>query len=389
MLALACGLALPAASAFGQPSLTASIGGSLDSYSEASQELTLGAAAGFLGAEYLFADERGSLFYDLDVGRHSASGDWSFVAHEAGLVGRLDLREETARLYLGGSASWRSNGEAWSYADYRALGAFANLELRPSLTTTVRLGYRVDARNFPHIPELDQLEQDGFASVLLNFPTRTTLIGELHLGTKSYEGAGLGFVAPDTQAHSSSQARGMGPSLRTPLAAVAGSGERAHQLSGLVRLAQSLADRTGASVQFSWRNAGGAVPPAVVTTPPDFFGDGVYDDPFASSARSWRLGLKHVFGAGLVAEASGAWLDREFTATPALQEDGSVHPGGELRQDRLWRATAGLKLPLFPARTGRLALDLECGYSLVHHRSNDAFYSYTSHSVGAVVLLNY
>ena len=37
---------------------------------------------------------------------------------------------------------------------------------------------------------------------------------------------------------------------------------------------------------------------------------------------------------------------------------------------------------LFPSRTGRLAVDLDLGYTFTDHRSNDAFYDYVSHAFG-------
>jgi len=55
-----------------------------------------------------------------------------------------------------------------------------------------------------------------------------------------------------------------------------------------VRAAQSLGERTGLSLQYTWRTVFGSVPPVVVSTPALFFEDGVYDDPYASDASAAR-----------------------------------------------------------------------------------------------------
>jgi len=384
------GLALAATQALAQPTVTATVGGSLDSFAEVTHaaEAQQG-ASGSLSAAYWFANESASLYYELDAGRYATPGDWSYVEQEAGLRYVVGLEDGKARLFLGASGARRSNGYAWSSADYRALGAMANVELRPASTTTLRIGYRVDSRSFPQIAELDQLEQDGFASLLLNLPTRTTLIGELHLGTKSYAGEGSAPGVYDTLGSRSGGGRGMGPGIRSAPVSALDHGQRAGLVTGLLRVAQSLTPRTGASIEYSWRASRGGVPPALIATPAGSFDDGVYDDPFASDARRWRLAVKRVFDGGAALEAFGMWQRQGFTASVALQADGSPLPGDELRRDRVWQAGAGLRLPLFPDRTGPVALDLESGYRFVKHRSNDAFYNYSSHGVGAALSLTY
>ncbi len=74
------------------------------------------------------------------------------------------------------------NGDAWAAAGYDAVGAKVNLAWSPRAGLTLRAGFRADARRFAEISALDQVEGSGFASVLVNLPSRTTLIGEVFLG---------------------------------------------------------------------------------------------------------------------------------------------------------------------------------------------------------------
>jgi hypothetical protein len=125
----------------------------------------------------------------------------------------------------------------------------------------------------------------------------------------------------------------------------------------------------------------------VVTTPALFFDDGVYDDPFASDARRCRLAIKHIFEGGAILEVTGSWLGKDYTGTLALDSDGLPFP--ELRRDRVWGTGASIRLPLFPQNTGAVLLDLDLAYRYTRHRSNDAFYNYTLHSLIAGVSVTY
>lgn len=389
--ALLAAFALAPAQAMAQVFVEARLGGAFDSlrFTDAEPEQR-GALSGFVEVDYRFADEQARLWYSLDAASYATPGDWTTLLHDAGAVYRVDL-SSSHRLFVAASASWRTNGDAWAAAGYHALSARANLELRPVAGRTLRLGYRIDGRRFPDLVELNQLEQDGFASALFNFQTRTTLIGEVHLGAKSYEGAAATPVASaPLPAGGSGRGRGpggMGPTLRPSLSATPDSGETAGRVAWMVRLAQSLADRTGVSLQYDARHAFGNVPPLLITTPPRFEGDGVYDDPYASDARGVRAVLTHELAALGTARAWGSWAGRDYAATPALDPDGE--PTGDPREDRTWRVGAGWRLPLFPGRTGDVELDLGIAYDFTARRSNDAFYDYTSHAVGAALSLSY
>jgi hypothetical protein len=375
-----------AAPAAAQLSVDVRLGGAHDAlaYTGADPEGRL-AAAGALDMGYLLADGRARLFYSLDAARYSTPGDWSTLQHDLGGVHRTDLTESGhLRLFLGADATWQGNGDAWSVAGYRALGGMANLEYRPIDGPTLRGGYRIDSRRFPDIPELDQIEHDAFVSALFNFQTRTTLIGEIHLGAKGYAGG----IVPSEMSPTVPEGRGgrgrggMGPGIRSAEVPRLHDSDHAGLVAWQVRVAQSLADRTGLSVDYSARHTSGDVPPALVTTPAHFYDDGVYDDPFASDARRVGGTLKHIFVSAGVLRGWVTWQGKDYRATPALDLDGEPLPEGELREDRVWRAGVSWRVPLFPARTGRVLVDLDLGYAFADHRSNDVFYDYASHVIG-------
>jgi hypothetical protein len=179
----------------------------------------------------------------------------------------------------------------------------------------------------------------------------------------------------------------MGPSLRPGSASSSAARERAARVAWLVRVAQSLAERTGLSLQYGGRHGFGSLPTLLVTTPALFFDDGVYDDPYASDAWSARAVLKHQLERLGTARAWGAWERRDYRSTLAYASDGEV--SGALREDRLWRAGAEWRVPLLRGSSGAVALDLDVAYAFTAHRSNDAFYDYRSHAVGVSLSARY
>lgn len=348
-----------------------------------------GGADGKLSVERSYASGRGSVAYTLQAGTYASAGDWSFLAHELAVRHGFPLSGERLRLDTQADARWRDNGSAWSTARYRSLGGGATLDYRPRETATLRAGYRLDGRSFPDLPELDQIEHDAFAGVVLNLPSRTTLLAEAHIGRKTYDGAWTvvtdGPVLPTT---TGGRGRGRGSRGQTVHSAAAAFAEEAVSdlLSFRLRLAQSLGDKTGAWVQLGRRVTSGDAPPAVVTTPALFFADGVYDDPFASEETEWRAGARQLLGGGGSLEVGLSRSDRDF-AFPALDAAGGELPGAPLRSDRVFRGEATLRLPLLASRTGAVEVDVALGYGYTRSRSTDALYDYRSHgaTLGLVV----
>ena len=320
-----------------------------------------------------------------------ATGRTSFIP--SGFGYRVGGSGDTdRRFFFNGTFVGRRNGDAWTNADYRALGGSVNGEFHPGAGLTLRTGYRADRRVFSDLSELTQTEQQVFGSVLANLPSRTTLIAEVHGGTKLYAGQVVtDYVATEVTltpgAAGQGRGVGMGPSLRTPVTITAltpvteSQDGNAGLVYGLVRVAQSLADRTGVHAQASVRSTFGAVPPGLVTTPAGFFDDGVYDDPYASDATAAQAGFTQSFASGAQFSGQVLWTDKRYTSTIALDATGASLPGDPLRHDEVWRGGIVWSQPVFAARTGRAALTVDVGYRFTNSQSNDAFYHYTSHGM--------
>jgi len=358
---------------------------------------------------YTFLEGRGRVGYDGVYGTYAAPGDWGFWAHEFGGRYRFDFGANRAHhLYTGGSAVLRRNGTAWEAADYDAVGGFANLELHGSDTTVVRAGYRLDARRFTTTPALDHLQHTASASLLVNLPSRTTLIGEMTTGFKSYAGlpAGTSLVAARPAAGavdtpgmggSGGSGAGLGGGWRQgtsagltfiPVTTPGVPETDAGLVSAYLRVAQSIAERIGLSAELFHRGLFGDAPPAVVTTPPGLFDDGVYDDPFASAMTSARLSLKGLPQRGPSWLVTGTWQDKPYENTPALDPTG-LPIAGQLRHDRVVRAGASLSWPIAPGRTGAAEIAFVPAYDFTRSRSTTSDYNYTAHTVTFGVTIGY
>ncbi len=399
--AVAVAVVLAATNASAQTSGSASIGGTISSFrdvgADAERRSDMDGGAGF---EHLFGDGRGRIAYDLDGGTYASPGDWSYYLHTIGFRYRFGDGEPTSkRLYFTASAALRRNGDAWAAADYSAFGGGLNAELRPRANVTFRTGYRADYRSFSDLNALTQLEHRGFASVLASFETRTSVIAEVQVGGKSYDGEVISETAvttptmdPAAPGSGYGPGRGMGPTLRRTTAVPSQTQDQsgsAGLVSGLFRVAQSLSDRTGIHAQAMVRTTFGSVPPALITTPAGFFDDGIYDDPFAFDTSSLQGGVTRAFESGAELGGSLSWADRRYTSTPAVDAEGNTLTGSPLRRDRVWRGNAWWSTPVLASRTGKVELTFDLTYRYIRSRSNDAFYSYTSHGVGAGLSIGY
>lgn len=298
-------------------------------------------------AEHVFANERVRIYYEGSVSRYAVPGDWQTALHEAGW--RYRIGPSTRRLFIGSSLGVRRNGASWDAANYSSLGVLANLEWHPRETSAIRLGYRADRRRFPSTPALDQWQHTGFGSLLVNMPSRTTLVGELTAGAKRYND-GL----------------------------PASAGARLGQ--AYVRVAQSIASRASVIADVAVRRTFGDIPAAIIATPARFFDDGVYDDPFASGMRSGGLALKAIVARDVRLSAGVSRQYKPYAATPALDPMGTAI-GALLRTDTVTRAAATSTWPLAPSRTGAFTVQLVAGYDYTRHRSTTSRYNYGDHAV--------
>jgi hypothetical protein len=363
-------LALSAASTAAQPA--GSAGFTLPVQGTAGEEWQTN-AHGSLDVEQAFAAGRARLFYEGLFNRYGGSDPWRTQLHNAGLVAALATGPTAVE--VGASAFWRVNDGPWSTAGFRGASVVALVErdLGPATLSATYGGY---VRRFADLPSLDQAEHQGGFRALVSLPTRTTLIGAVSVGAKRYDGAPIepAIVLPPLMRAEGRGMRGRGavaiPTVMVPDVGQAIESSLRTQWSWTARLAQSLDDRTGVWLEREERRTHGDLPPAVVWTPPLFYDDGVYDDPYAIDARTWRAGVKHVFARG---DQVGVWGSRSLRSFAGLEAYGLPGVG---RRDTLVRAGIDAVIPL--VRASAVEVDLNAGFGYVDNRSTDDWARYTA-----------
>ncbi len=353
LAALASSFALLASAAVpagAQSAFSASIGRAFQS-APAGDAGTQSTDASF-NAERTFAN-RIRIFYDGRLGTSSLDGDWGYALHGGGVVFEPAVTAPTAPRLTAGASAWRrSNGTSWDAAGYVGLRTFMDVEWRPSETTSAHTAYAFDRRVFGDLSALDHREHTVAANVLTSVQrTRTTLVADATAGIKTYTIA-------------------------------SGASGPAKQVTLLARVAQNVTALTGVSLQYARRFTFGTIPPILVLTPPLFFDDGVYDDPYASESRAWRVIATRVMGQVGSAELVVSRARKDYTDFPALDLDGAVIPDGRSRADTIRRTTITWTVPIPRDRTGRFDVDLNIGYGHTRHRSNDLFYNDSFHALG-------
>lgn len=333
-------------------------------------------ATGSVALDHGFASGRGTLFFDSALDRFAGTDPWQTWLHNAGVIGAFPIGK--TRLEAGGSAFLRANTGPWADAGFAGLSGVALVE-RAWDALTLTGAYGAYVRRFGDLSALNQFEHQASLRAHANLPSRTTLIGAVALGGKTYEGspAAVETALPVDVGPRGIGRRGQlipGRSVATLIGDAVNVGSARTQWSWTARVAQSLADRTGVWIEREERRTDGDPPPAVVWTPPLFYEDGVYDDPYAIDARTWRAGVKHAFPRGdeLVFWASRS--QRDFAGL-VVDEASSL-----LREDTLLRAGIEARVPL-TAGTRRIGVDLNGGYGYAWNRSSELLERYRAHAL--------
>jgi hypothetical protein len=329
------------------------------------QHTEFGASASL---EHRFRDQRGRVFYDVTMDAFGTDEPLRTWLHNAGATATFG--SDTRGVDMGGSFFWRANEGAWTAADFRGVNLLVSGRVKTASAVTLTGTYAFYARGFAEQPALDQIEHLGSARMLANFQTRTTLAAALSLGRKSYDGREITTAYDEVPVASALRGHGVAPNagLLAPAAAqVSGAPGVRRQFTWAVRVAQSLDDRTGIWIERESRRNGGDLPPAIVWTPPLFYEDGVYDDPYVVEAGTWRAAVKHQFAGGYELSAWGSRSARTYA--------------GLERADILTRASVQGVVPV--TSSARAAVDAVLEYSYFRNASSYALESYQASQVSA------
>ncbi len=334
---------------------------------------TVGIVSGSGSIEHWFSKDRGRVFYELSMDRFRTAEAFDTWLHNAGAVGNFAVRGSTVN--VGGALFWRENSGGWSDAGFRGVNLQSSIE-RSLPKGTLTAAYNFYARSFPDAQALNQVEHYGHVRGVVNLPTRTTFVGVAGAGWKRYDGDVTEMLATAPLPEAGMRGRGRGALLLGSMSSYRLLNEPVARTLWMwsARAAQSLDDRTGIWVEHEQRRANGDAPPALVWTPPLYYDDGVYDDPYVVETRTWRAGVRHVFAAGHQLGASVDRAVRRFDGLDIVNEEGIS--GGQ-RSDTLLRN--GVDTEITVRSSGAFDVVLLASYGYVRNTSNDRAETYRSH----------
>jgi hypothetical protein len=198
-----------------------------------------------------------SAIYNVDVNLFNEYSDLHNQTHYLSINHKKALFDEQGILYFGGRMGLRDNTSEYAYNNYRSAGAYSNLKYYLTQTAYAQAEYRIKYENHQNYQNYTSFENYGSVQINKSFSTKTTLQARFEAGRRDY-------VNFDDN-------------------------RNVNQVTGFVKVAQSLTDLTGLQLQYRWHNAPKSFPYPVN----DYYRMEDPDDEYTYSGTLWQLILKH------------------------------------------------------------------------------------------------
>ncbi len=330
---------------------------------------------GSLGLGYDFESEQSytQLYYRGVVSYFTTVKERTFSYHSTGIeYSRLMGQSDQSLLSLGAMYNLRANRDAYAYYDFGQIGLYGNFRHDFSDGVRGRIGYNFRLFDFRQLADFNYTEHYGFAQLTFMFPSRTTLILETDIGSKTYASE---LVTVD----SSGTGMGMGSRSVTESRIV----PRVIQLVGIVRIGQSLTESTGLSLTGMVLHDLEKENHYLTNEYGYISDDEVFDDHYAYEGPQLDLVLTQMITENLTFKALAGFQERRYSGWAVMDEAGEVI--SEDRTDR--RKAFSLRLTQYlEALDAELYLD----YLRIFNDSNDPYFDYsnTAISIGLSVPLH-
>jgi hypothetical protein len=303
----------------------------------------------------------------------------NFSTHSLGFdYSTLFGKKNAHNFYMGADFTLRVNGEEYNYYDYNQLLAYSNV--RYDLDGLfIKAGYNFRYRSYSNLPDLTNTRHFVFVQANKSFDTRTTVIVEADLGSKSFGGQEL-FSG-------SEGGRGMGRMSSSHTSSTAQT-PSLNQAVFLTRITQSLHDKVGIYAQYRKQIS--------LTNETSFINaDGYYqdeelfDDPFSYESESFSSQLTWVMPWSMKLKIGGALLSKNYISEQAFTSaDDTLGLGGIRLDDRAnyyVKFTKTINLKKDWVKSLRFNLD----YSYIRNESNSYWYDYKNAVIGGGLQWNF
>ncbi len=333
--------------------------------------------------------------YQGDLNLFYENSAANFYFHGAGLELRLNISENW-RLTSGGELQWRHNRPDYQLYDYTQGAIFVRSNWKRGASFPLQLDYQYRNRRLAELSTFSYHEQLGWLRFNKFFPSKTTLILECGYGVKSFtQSSPVAEIVLSAPGYRSGWGRGRSQSRHewlpadTALVAYNLMTPIVNQWLLRVRLAQSVAARTGLSLEYTRRfqpsaNTRYLTGQAYTYAP----GDELYDDPYSYSSQTWSGILRHIFPHAFelkctLSTEAKTYRYQLLTLNPVHTKSPEI-----LRQDqpRQMELVITKKVPT-PRIVKQLAFNLT--FSYLKNKSNAPYFDYQTRwiSLGIDLLL--
>ena len=282
-----------------------------------------------------------SIFYNANFSLFSEHSDLRNHTHYLGTDYERAIFQGKGRLYLGGRLGLRQNTPEYTSYDRRSGKAYTTLKYYLTKTTLAKMGYGIEYGNYPNLRTFNSLENYGSLQLSKFFQTRTTLQAMVEGGRREYTN-----MSDDS------------------------SKSYASQVTGSLKLAQSLADNTGLQLQYLWHHAPHGMDEQYIEDA-YYSAEEFFDDEYAYSGSEYRTILKHIAPWRTTLKASFSMKDRNYNVPSLYTMSGS-------REDRdvTFRFEVEKKFSLSLGTATDFALHIQ--FLNKRNNSNDSYYDYST-----------
>ena len=254
--------------------------------------------------------------------------------------------------------SVRTDREEFIYYDNSAFTASTSLKHQFSTQFVGRAGYSLRLMRFPNLASFDHAEHQLFIQGSTFLPSHTTIIGQIDLGMKLYS-------TPNEDTTVAASGRGR----RTSALSSPG----VTQLSGSVRVGQSLFAQTGLSVAGGYQLNLRKDTRYLGSTTGLIADDEIFDDHYGYEGPQASLMLTQILPWDIKARLSGSWQRRTYSTQPAYDDAGTQLAARRLDTRSAVNLTVTVPVPALSCTIG-------LAYDRIWNTSNDPFYAYTNNA---------
>lgn len=160
-----------------------------------------------------------SIMYNSNINLFYKYTDLHNQSHYLSFEHEKSLLQQNGKLYLGAGIGLHDNREPYSYYDNNILGTYTGFKYYFTESTYSQMEYQVDFKNYPEYSVYNAIENYGYLQLSKSFQaSRTTIQTRLDLGRRNYTDYSNSYI---------------------------------DQITGSIKIAQSLTDTTGLQLKYS------------------------------------------------------------------------------------------------------------------------------------------